>query len=91
MAGSPERMTFSESQVALLREVLRGALPPVVEAGERMAHGQVVERSEADAVVDALSTAFIAEDQEPGGPTPRGRLIDDLIGVAQQMSRDFYE
>ena len=56
-----------------------------------MMRGEVVLRPEAEAVVSVLLAAFAAEDIYDDGPTARGKQIDDLIGVAQQMSDDFYD
>jgi hypothetical protein len=85
----PVRLKFSAAQVELLREVLADASPAVIETGERMARGEVVDRS--DAVVEVLVYAFNAEEADGGGPTPRGKQIDDLFGIAMQMSHDFYD
>jgi hypothetical protein len=92
VSTEPDRLRFSAPDIELLREVLAKAPQDIIQIGERMARGEVVERPEADAVVEVLSEAFAAEDQGiRGEPTLRGRRIDDLIGIAQQMSRDFYD
>jgi len=87
----PVRLTFSGAQVILMRQVLANAPASVVDTGERMMRGEVVLRPEAEAVVSVLLAAFAAEDIYDDGPTARGKQIDDLIGVAQQMSDDFYD
>jgi hypothetical protein len=91
VADEPIRHKFSDAQVELLRQVLVGASPAVVDTGERMARGEVVQRPDAEAVVDVLFAAFVAEDIYDEGLTPRGKQIDDLIGIAVQMSLDFYD
>lgn len=91
MADEPVRLKFSAAEVELLREVLADASPVIIDTGERMARGEVVPRPDAEAVVDVLLAAFNAEDIYADGPTPRGKKIDDLIGIAMQMSHDFYD
>ena len=91
MADEPVRLKFSAAQVELLREVLGDASHAVIDTGERMARGEVVQRPDAEAVVEVLFYAFNAEDADDDGPTPRGKKIDDLIGIAMQMSHDFYD
>jgi hypothetical protein len=61
----------------------------VVDTGERMARSEVVQRPDAEAVVEVLSAAFNEEDIYDDGPTPRGKQIDDLMGI--QISHDFYD
>jgi hypothetical protein len=82
VAAEPERLRFSVSQAALLREVLADASPDVVGAGERRVGGEVVERHETDAVVDVLATAFLAEGRDDERQTARGKETDDLIGIS---------
>jgi hypothetical protein len=48
VAGEPVRRKFSAAQVELLREVLANAPPAVIETGERMARGEVVQRFDAE-------------------------------------------
>jgi hypothetical protein len=61
VADEPVRLKFSADQVKLLRAVLADASPSVIDTGERMARGEVVQRPDAEAVVEALSYAFNAE------------------------------
>jgi hypothetical protein len=91
VAEEPVRLKFSDAQVELLHQLLAGASPSVVDTGQRMARGEVVPRADAEAVVDVLVKAFNAEDIYEDGPTPRGKQIDDLFGIAMQMSHDFYD
>src|SRR5215210_8103399 len=51
VAGEPVRLKFSAAQVELLREILSGASPAIIETGEQMARGEVVQRPDAEAVV----------------------------------------
>ena len=92
MADNPRRMTLSVAQIALMREVLGAAPPNVTEAVERVSRGEVVPDEDADVVVDALATAMLNDEGYQGDElTARGRQIDDIVGVVQQMSQRFYE
>jgi hypothetical protein len=88
--NDPSRLKISAAQVELLREVLADAPPSVIETGERITRGEVVQRPDAEAVADVLCEAFNAEDNEDG-PTPRGKEIDVLVSIAFQASHDFYD
>ena len=90
MADDPFRLEFSASQVALFRQVLAGASPAVIDAGERMVQGEVVHRRDVEAVVEVLSAAWAAEDSAHGH-TPREMQIDELIAIAYQRAHDFYD
>ena len=90
MADDPFRLKLSESHVALLRQVLAGASPAVIDTGERMVRGEVVHRRDVDAVVEILSAAWAAEDSAHGH-TPREKQIDELIAIAFQRAHDFYD
>ena len=87
----PFRLKISAAQVELLREVLAHAPPSVIDTGERIARGEVVQRPDAEAVADVLVEAFNAEDIDGDGPTARGKEIDVLVSIAFQASHDFYE
>jgi hypothetical protein len=92
MVEQPDRIKLSGAQVVLMREVLTGAPPSVAEAAEGIGRGEVVSDSDAEAVVDALVAAMLGEEGYDGsGLTARGCEIDDIIGVAQQMSQSFYD
>ena len=91
MANDPFRLKISAAQVELLREVLADASPAVIDTGERIARGEVVQRPDAEAVADVLIEAFCAEDFDQYGPTPRGKEIDVLVTIAYQASHDFYD
>jgi hypothetical protein len=90
-ANDPFRLKISAAQVELLREVLADGSPSVIDTGERIARGEVVQRADAMAVADVLSEAFNAEDIYEDGPTPRGKEIDVLVSIAMQASHDFYD
>jgi hypothetical protein len=93
VTDEPKRITLSAQEVAVMREVLGGAPPDVLDAADRIARGQVVPDEDAEAVVDALVAVMLADtgyDAEQG-LTVRGNTIDDVIGVVQQMSEQFYD
>jgi hypothetical protein len=89
--NDPFRLKISASQVELLREVLANSPPSVIDTGERIARGEVVQRPDAEAVADVLTEAFNDEDIYENGPTARGKEIDALVSVALQASHDFYD
>lgn len=89
--NDPHRLKISAAQIELLREVLSDAPPSVIDTGERIAQGEVVQRPDAEAVAEVLMEAFNAEDINEDGPTPRGKEIDLLVSIAFQASHDFYD
>jgi hypothetical protein len=92
MVEQPDRIRLSGAQVTLMREALTGAPPSVTDAAETIGRGEVVSDSDADTVVNALTAAMLGEEGYDGDElTARGREIDDIIGVAQQMSQTFYD
>jgi hypothetical protein len=85
-----QRLRFSGEQVALMLEVLEGAAPSVRRVAARAGHGEVVSDAEAEELVNALSDVMLDQECDAEGLTARGIAIDDLIGIARQMSEDFY-
>ena len=92
MFAAPKRLTLSETQVAVMDDVLATASDRVRDVAARIGRGEVVPDEDAQAVVDVLSAVMLGEDGFDGQAlTVRGRQIDDLIGIVQQMSEHFYD
>jgi hypothetical protein len=92
MPDEHRRLRLSVAQVALMNEVLTGAPSHVLVAAERIGRGEVVADDDAAAVVNALVDVMLDDDGFDGEAlTTRGTEIDDLIGIAQQMSEHFYD
>lgn len=84
-------MKLSEAQVALIREVLDGKPPSLLRLAEQVGRGEVVSDREADELVGALSDVMLDQEyNDVDGLTARGRAIDDVLGIVQQMSEGFY-
>jgi hypothetical protein len=83
-----KRLILSVAQAALLHEVVRASSPSLLRIAERVAQGEVVRAEEADALVEALAEVMLGDDDL--GLSEQGLAIDDLIGIVQQMSEDFY-
>ena len=92
MAAEYRRLTLSVRQVTLMNEVLAEAPPQIIDAAERIGRGEVVPDDVTEAVVAALTDVMLDREGFDGEAlTARGIEIDDLIGIAQQMSEHFYD
>jgi hypothetical protein len=88
----PERIKLSAAGASLLRELVADSPSAVRAAAERIATGEPVPDDDAEAVVDVLSDAMLAEQGFDGEAlTARGVQIDEIIGIVQQMSEHFYD
>jgi hypothetical protein len=90
VSSEPERRKLTPAQVALLRDVLVRADPEVVSTAERIVQGEPQPDDEVTAPVDELLASMLGTRGVDDEPSERGRQIDDLIGIVQQMSEGFY-
>ena len=64
----------------------------LLQLADRVARNEIVfQCSDAHALVDVLASEMLANyDEEERGLNEQGLAIDDMIGIVQQMSEDFY-
>jgi hypothetical protein len=88
----PTRFGLTAEQVALMREVLVRAPQSVIDAAERIGAGEAVPDDDAEAVANALAAAMLDNEGYDGQElTARGREVDGIVGIVQQMSVHFYD
>ena len=75
-----------------MREVLVRAPQSVIDAAERIGAGEAVPDDDAEAVANALAAAMLDNEGYDGQElTARGREVDGIVGIVQQMSVHFYD
>ena len=84
-------MKLSVAQVALMNDALAEAAPDVLNTAARISRGEAVPDEDAEAVIDALAIVMLGEGFDGEDLTARGREIDDIVGIVEQMSEHFYD
>lgn len=88
--AEPGRLGFTTGQAAVLRHVMADAPTRLRTLAERAARNQVLSDEDAEALVAALTDEMLRDYTEEDGLSARGKEIDDLIGIANQLAESFY-